>query len=250
MMKLLLFIFTALAFATTSLTLAAPEAAPPAKPTPAPAIPPTPNPGETPPKAKPAEALPDLDSLLGTKPEKKPSPDKPDPAKPGIDPSRKELERQLSMKEQADEFAKAVQLMDETADRVESDKDTGIETQRLQEDILTRLDRLIKAAQKNKSSKSQQQQQQDKQNEQNQNMRQQSQAQSKQAANNPAESSDGPARQDGQLGTPPPAAPAAWGDLPAHVRDSLMQGFSDKFSSMYQTMTESYYRKLAEEKKK
>jgi len=195
--------------------------------------------------AKPAD-IPDLDSLLGTKP------DQP-AAKPDVlDPSKKELDRQLSLKEQADEFAKAVELMNETADRVEKESDTGLATQRLQEDILTRLDRLIKAAQKNSSkSKSQKEDEKDKDSQKNKNMRQQSQAQSKQAKSSDSnDHAEGPAREDGTLGNAPVAPPASWGELPAHVRDALMQGLSDKFSSMYQNMTESYYRRLAEEKKK
>lgn len=194
---------------------------------------------------KPAPDVPDLDSLLGTVPDaltKKPE---------GADPSKKELDRQLSLKEQADEFAKAVELMNETADRVEKESDTGLATQRLQEDILTRLDRLIKSAQKNSSkSKQQKESSKDKDSQQNQNMRQQSQAQSKQAAAQPGERADGPDREEGTLGSAPVAPPASWGELPAHVRDALMQGLSDKFSSMYQNMTESYYRRLADEKKK
>jgi len=205
---------------------------------------PEPAKAESKPPAKPASDVPDLDSLLGTKPEK------PDAKPDAADPSKKELDRQLSLKEQADEFAKAVELMSETADRVEKENDTGLATQRLQEDILTRLDRLIKAAQKNSSkSKQQQEQEKDKDSQKNKNMRQQSQAQSKQAANQPGERADGPDREDGALGSPPVAPPASWGELPAHVRDALMQGLSDKFSSMYQNMTESYYRRLAEEKK-
>ncbi|MBX3380796.1 MAG: hypothetical protein KF805_11950 [Phycisphaeraceae bacterium] len=196
------------------------------------------------PAEKPPGAVPDLDSLLGTKPDTAAA--KPDAS----DPSKKELDRQLSLKEQADEFAKAVELMNETADRVENESDTGLATQRLQEDILTRLDRLIKAAEQNSSSKSKQKQKADEDQQKNKNMRQQSQAQSKQAANTPGEKADGPSREDGALGNVPIAPPASWGDLPAHVRDALMQGFSDKFSSMYQGMTESYYRRLAEEKKK
>lgn len=212
----------------------------PAKPDSKPAQKPADKPAE-----KPAgEEVPDLDSLLGTKP------DLPAKAPDPSDPTRKELDRQLSLEEQADEFARAVELMNETADRVEKQSDTGLATQRLQEDILTRLDRLIKAAEQNSSSKSKQQKKSDQDQKSNQNMRQQSQAQSKDAANNPGERADGPARQDGALGNAPVAPPASWGDLPAHVRDALMQGFSDKFSSMYQGMTESYYRKLAQEKKK
>ncbi|MBN8599097.1 MAG: hypothetical protein J0L78_15600 [Planctomycetes bacterium] len=208
---------------------------------------PAPTPASKPSEEKPTKApdIPDLDSLLGTKP------DSPPPKPDAQDPSKKELDRQLSLKEQADEFARAVELMNETADRVEKENDAGLATQRLQEDILTRLDRLIKAAQQNQSkSKQQKEEESQKESQKNKNMRQQSQAQSKQAADQPGERADGPDRQEGALGNAPVAPPAAWGDLPAHVRDALMQGLSDKFSSMYQNMTESYYRKLAEEKKK
>lgn len=230
-----------LIFATSLIAFSVLGAADPAQPVPPPA--PTSKPADE----KPAKApdIPDLDSLLGTKPDAAP------PKADAQDPSKKELDRQLSLKEQADEFARAVELMNETADRVEKESDAGLATQRLQEDILTRLDRLIKAAQQNQSkSKKQSEQDSQKDSQQNKNMRQQSQAQSKQAANQPGERADGPDRQDGALGNAPVAPPAAWGDLPAHVRDALMQGLSDKFSSMYQNMTESYYRKLAEEKKK
>lgn len=217
-----------------------------------------PKPPETPaskaPTAKPKPAgLPDLDSLLGTKPEAKPDAkpsDKPE-AKPADDATRKELDRQLSQQEQADEFASVVKLMEEAADRVEKERDAGLNTQRVQEDAITRLDRLIKAARQNQSQQQQQQsQQQDQDQKQNQNQRTQSQQQQQQAAKAAEEAQSGPARQDASLTAPSAAAPAAWGDLPAHVRDALLQGFSDKFSSMYKTATESYYRKLAEEKKK
>ncbi|MFN9974923.1 MAG: hypothetical protein ACK58T_34030 [Phycisphaerae bacterium] len=203
-------------------------------------------------KPKPA-GLPDLDSLLGTKPETKPA-DKPGSnpgAKPADDTTRKELDRQLSRQEQADEFASVVKLMEDAADRVEKDRDAGLNTQRVQEDAITRLDRLIKAARQNQSQQQQQQsQQQDQDQKQNQNQRTQSQQQQQQADQAAQQAQSGPGREDASLTAPSAAAPAAWGDLPAHVRDALLQGFSDKFSSMYKSATESYYRKLAEEKKK
>lgn len=211
------------------------------------------------PPAKPAPkpaSLPDLDSLLGTtkpgdqKPGDKKPGDTPTDQKPGADTTRKELDRQLSPQEQADEFASIVRLMGDAADRVEKDRDPGLDTQRVQEDVLTRLDRIIKAARQNQQQQQQQSQsQQDQDQQQNQNQRTQSQQQ-QQAQQAADQANQGPARQDGALSTPSAAAPAAWGDLPAHVRDALLQGFSDKFSSMYKSATESYYRKLAEEKKK
>jgi hypothetical protein len=38
-----------------------------------------------------------------------------------------------------------------------------------------------------------------------------------------------------------------WGGLPQRVRDMLLQGRGEKFSSLYEQMTREYYRKLAEE---
>jgi hypothetical protein len=217
---------------------------------------PTEPPAAKQPAAKPKPAgLPDLDALLGTKPEPKPTDkpnDKPNAStKPADDTTRKELDRQLSRQEQADEFASVVKLMEDAADRVEKDRDAGLNTQRVQEDAITRLDRLIKAARQNQSQQQQQQsQQQDQDQKQNQNQRTQSQQQQQQADQAAQQAQSGPAREDASLTAPSAAAPAAWGDLPAHVRDALLQGFSDKFSSMYKSATESYYRKLAEEKKK
>ena len=40
---------------------------------------------------------------------------------------------------------------------------------------------------------------------------------------------------------------AAWGALPARLRDTLRQGLSERFSSLYERFTEAYYRRLAEE---
>ena len=38
-----------------------------------------------------------------------------------------------------------------------------------------------------------------------------------------------------------------WGNLPPRVRDQLLQGRSDKYSSHYERLTREYYRRLAEE---
>ena len=35
--------------------------------------------------------------------------------------------------------------------------------------------------------------------------------------------------------------------MPERVRAALMQGSTDRFSTLYESMTESYYRRLAEE---
>lgn len=49
--------------------------------------------------------------------------------------------------------------------------------------------------------------------------------------------------------TPLAEAKANWGNLPPRVRDELLEGVSEKFSPVYREMTESYYKRLAEEKK-
>ena len=37
-----------------------------------------------------------------------------------------------------------------------------------------------------------------------------------------------------------------WGGLPRRIRDMLMQGRREAFSSVYEQMTREYYRRLAE----
>jgi hypothetical protein len=40
---------------------------------------------------------------------------------------------------------------------------------------------------------------------------------------------------------------AGWGELPERVRERLVEGSSDYFSTLYEALTEAYYRRLAEE---
>jgi len=223
--------------------------------TPAPNAPSTSNPTTT------RDPIPSLDELLGIPPETAPrtpsqtpaqSPaqtpaDQGDDSKPRIDDA---LERALSPAESKELFEETVDLMSRTATRLERDQDAGAQTQRQQEDILRKLDKLIDDAQKQ-----QQQQQQSnssssrdpKPNESSQ-QQQQQQRQQSQRSRNSSENVSPPDRQDG-AGKNAASGTASWGGLPPHVRDALMQGFSDSFSSMYKQMTEEYYKRLAEEKK-
>lgn len=192
----------------------------------------------------PAEQeLPSLDALLGL----------PEEA-PAGDAAREALDRALSPEEAGEEFEQAVVLMDQTASRLNDAGDAGLQTQRLQEDILRKLDKLIESAEQNqqqRQSRSRQRQQQQQQQQQQQAGAQQSQQQ--QAQNNSgARASDSTAETnpEGQAAQPralEAQAAAAWGRLPEHVRQALVQGLSDRFSSMYQQMTEAYYRRLAED---
>lgn len=206
--------------------------------------------GEQPGDGNRGGALPDLDSLLGLPKEGQGAEGKEAPAA-AVDPARKELERKLSPQKMQDEFAEAAGLMDQTAGRLVEARDAGLATQRLQEDILKRLDKLIAAAEQQSGGKSKpkpQPAQQDQDQAQNQQQKNQARrAATPQRATKSSEQAEAPARQDGALGQAPTAAPAAWGELPAHVRQALLQGFSDRFSSIYQSMTEEYYKRLAEE---
>jgi len=187
-------------------------------------------------KADPPDPLPTLDELLGTEGEA--SDGAGAAAMPGE--AEEELDRLLSGREVVDEFRAAVELMDRSARRLGASSDTGINTQRMQEDVLRKLDKLIADANRrsqqssNSSSSSSSGQQQ--------------QPQPRQDAENRDERAP-PGGQNGPLGPEQAADLAAWGALPARLRDALVQGSSDRFSATYRKLTEAYYRRLAEEPK-
>lgn len=158
------------------------------------------------------------------------------------------LKRALGAEDPGEPFEQAVALMQDVVARLNQESDAGLETQRLQQDILTKLDALIDAAQQNQQnqrqrSRSRQQQEQ----QQSQQLQQQSQQAQQQAQTNQAGDPNVP-RQDGALRAPPAGSAASWGNLPEHVRNALTQGRSDRFSSLYQQLTERYYRRLAEDR--
>ncbi len=207
----------------------------------APAPAPPPSQPQTPPKDEP---LPSLDDLLGL-PRDRESGRRP----PTQDPSKAELERQLSPVEAAEQFRQAVDLMGQTALRLTDARDTGIQTQRLQEDIVRKLDMLIRAAeqqsQRSRSSSSSSRQRSDG-DQPNQPGQQQSPSEQSGRGDNRSENLS-PPRQDAPLN--PELAPrgAAWGALPRRLREALTQGNNDDYSALYKRLTEAYYRKLAEQ---
>lgn len=160
------------------------------------------------------------------------------------------LNQLLSGQEIADEFRAAVELMGRSARRLTAARDTSLTTQRLQEDVLRKLDKLIadaeqRSQQNSNSSSSSSSPQQEQQNTQ------------QPAQGSPPQSSSGenrndtasPSGQSGPLGPELAADLAAWGALPNRVRDALVQGSSDRFSATYRKLTEAYFRMLAEEPK-
>lgn len=201
------------------------------------------------PGATPPRRLPTLDELLGI-------------AAPGDsagaeaanlpeEAGRADLDRKLSAEDAAEAFQQAVQLMGQTADRIGSGRDTGLVTQRLQEDVVRKLDAVIAASMQNQSSSSSSSSSSSEQERENQpNQKQNQQQQNQQQERQEGEPQDGqpPTRQNGALNSVQMNA-AAWGSLPERLREALVQGSSDRFSSIYQTMTEQYYRRLAEERR-
>lgn len=195
-----------------------------------------------------AQPLPDLDELLGLPGREKPTqPQEPKDA-PKAAPTEQELKRRLTGREMNETFAQAVTLMGDTAERLARHGDTGIDTQRIQEEIIRRLDTLIESARE-------QQQQQSSSSSSSSSSASQPQPQSEQQqGQSPSGENEGEARppgmQSGSLRDSLDAARASWGALPARVRDALLQGSGEKYSSLYEALTEEYYRRLAEESPK
>lgn len=212
------------------------------------------------PQAKPADAPPSLDDLLGVDKEKKD-----DSAKANEDAAAKdnqeELQRQLNEADVADAFEQAIQKMSLSAAMLDNQFDTGLGTQRVQEDIIAKLAQLIDQAKKSKSksksssssSGSQSKQQQSDQASRSQSQKKDGQAQQQkqgnQRNNNPSDSGEGdpPELQQGDVNTVIDETRSEWGNLPQRVREMLMQGRKEKFSSLYQQLTQEYYKRLAEE---
>lgn len=233
------------------------EAARPAEGGAAPAVAPAPAPGA--PAKKPA--VKNLDDLLGL-PQDKPAAGAPEdaalPAPEGadaaeLDKNRADLERKLTNAELADRFRDAVRQMGESADRIAKGNDIGLVTQRLQEEIIKKLDLIVQQSQNQNSSSSSSSSDQQSNQQKDPGRQQSSRQQGKPSEQNQAGSGENkgeampPPGQDPQFKGRLDTARAAWGNLPERVRESLLQGSSDQFSSLYEAMTEAYYRKLAEE---
>ncbi|MEC9373665.1 MAG: hypothetical protein VYC34_07465 [Planctomycetota bacterium] len=199
---------------------------------------------------KKPESLPSLDDLLGIPGEKKDSAEGDEEAVEvdEVDPTRAELERALEGVDVSEAFAEAVRQMGDAADLLEVARDPGVRTQRLQDEILRKLDILIeKAEQQSSSSSSSSSSQSQSQQQQQQPSQQQQPQQSNQRQSGEPQEGMPPGGQEGDLNDVMDAARAAWGALPQRVRDALVEGTNESFSSMYKTWTEAYYRRLAEE---
>jgi hypothetical protein len=227
------------------------------------------------------DAGPSLDEQLGLEPERRApaareqdvprQPASSDQARPGhdvaLDPA---VARRLSTEEAGNALKKAIAEMGDVAQRLGKSQDAGVQTQRMQQAILDKLDQVIAAAQRQQqkqqsssssssSSSSQQQQQKDSGSQKN-----------AQQSNQPGEPQPG---QEGQQRGPnqqgenrgetenpqgqPPGSPNEaleatrneWGELPPKIREQLDNVNDEEFSPLYRDLTERYYKRLAEERR-
>jgi hypothetical protein len=218
-----------------------------------PATPPPTDPAGAPKQDEKKPPPPSLDDLLGLDEEE---PD--DQADAADEAARRQQEEELARKlneaKIGEAFEQAIREMALSADLLDQRFDPGLGTQRVQEQILSRLDQLIDQAKKqqasssssNSSSSSSQSQSQPPPADGSRPQDGQASGQRPPDATNSQEG-DPPPREDGSINTVLEETRQEWGNLPVRVRDMLLQGRQEKFSSLYRRLTEEYYRRLAEE---
>ncbi|MCC6581623.1 MAG: hypothetical protein IT440_14420 [Phycisphaeraceae bacterium] len=191
-------------------------------------------------------------------------------SKPATQPAKTQAESDhaSSAQQASDAFEQAVTEMRQAADKLGQHRDAGLSTQRLQEQILARLDQVIAAARRQQSqpsssssgsssSSSSSSSSTDDAAKNNATQRGDPSA-AKTAAQASGQSPAGLGDNRGQIPNPDSAQQgdaaggvrndaASWGNLPPRLRDQLQQGQEERFSPVYQELTEAYYRRLAEQ---
>lgn len=197
------------------------------------------------------DPLPSLDELLGLDNTGSNGADSlSEDQAPPPDQQQIDLERKLTAQDAAEALSQALTLMDDTAARLSRPGGTGLETQRLQEDILRKLDTVIEAAQQNQGQGSGSSAgAQSRQSTQNSDPGKQQSGGAQSSSSRGQGNTESMPAQGGaaELGPQQLLDASAWGALPDRLRDSVRQGLSDKFSAAYRSLTEAYYRRLAEE---
>ncbi len=196
----------------------------------------------------PDEAPPSLDELLGLERE--------DKDRSAIEAAQRdaeqELQRALAEARITDAFALALEKMTISADLLELELDPGLGTQRLQEEILSKLDELIDQARELRSVGGKPPPD---------GRRLQSRTvprpqpghdascDCKQCASSPQDPQHGglPPGRDEEINRVLEETATEWGHLPGRIRDMLLQGRNERFSSLYEQLTREYYERLAEE---
>lgn len=198
-----------------------------------------------------AESQPTIDELLNLKPPTtQPSPNTRRSEDAGV-PVDPEVAQRLSLTEAADLFHEAIGQMGEASDRL-GQVDPGLDTQRIQLAVLSKLDQVIASVEQNSSpppSSSSSQRPPDNGNDQNQQAQPQSSSQ-QQANQQSTSSGKAPMGQrDANPDKPMDSTRTEWGNLPPRLREELQQGLGERFSPVYQELTEQYYKRLAEEER-
>lgn len=175
--------------------------------------------------------------------------------------SDRRLEQTLDGANMQDLVVRAMDGMREAARRLGQERDAGLGTQRIQQDIVATLDRLLAEAQRQQqsskgSSRSRSRQQQSssddpsEQNGQTRNSSSPSDSSPSGSSSEPgSDESEGqrPADDSAVSGAELDESRVEWGRLPERVRELILQGRRDRVSTLYERITREYYRRLAEE---
>ena len=161
--------------------------------------------------------------------------------------AEEELQRRLDDEQLRHAFAVALEKMTLSAELLDTHFDPGLATQRVQQEVLVNLDRLIDQARKqcagggassaNPSAAPQQDQQPGK---------RAGDDSSRTPRDGARPGGDEAPLEQGDVETVLEETRSEWGSLPQRVRDMLLQGRTEKFSSLYERLTREYYRRLAE----
>ncbi|TVQ54386.1 MAG: hypothetical protein EA377_05850 [Phycisphaerales bacterium] len=163
-----------------------------------------------------------------------------------------QLRRRLAEETMTDLLTDIVEKMTMSAEMLDERFDSGLGTQRVQEEILAKLQDLIDQAQQSQASSSSSSSSSDSTPDSQSDPGQrpdsgQAQATDEQSSDSGDEEAHPPLAQDEDVHMPLAETGAEWGALPERVRDMLLQGREERFSTLYEQMTREYYRRLAEE---
>ena len=196
-----------------------------------------------PPQTQPEKATaPSLDELLGLDGARDNAADQ------AARQNQEELERRLGDVELGDVFEVALEKMAVSADLLGGQHNSGLGTQRVQKDILARLDQLIDLAkqmsqQQMSSSSGGSGQSKPKPGAE----QQQAGGQRSQSGNQGGDADCPKPAQEGDINTILEETGSEWGHLPARLREMLEQAQNSHISVLYRKLTEQYYKRLAEE---
>ncbi|MHC4219741.1 MAG: hypothetical protein ACYSU7_14970, partial [Planctomycetota bacterium] len=198
------------------------------------------------------EAPPSLDELLGLQTDDSEA----SASEQAQRETDEELQRRLSEEELLDIFSQALEKMALSAHLLEVDFESGLATQRAQQDVLAKLDQLIDRAKelssRHSSSCSGCSSCSGKSGNASRNPGKKPGSQSPGGARSSGPSSDSqatdaPGGQEGDINTVLEETGTEWGHLPNRIRQMLKQGRGDYKSPLYRKLTEEYYKRLAEE---